>query len=282
MKPILMKNLFCLSLLFVITNSNAQYYYQDLVGTAGMIQQMKGYTANKIQKVSSTGYTPNGAASSDYNETQEINPGFQQLKITTLVDRQISRLTYKFDEQGRLQSLADSSTGIKSISVYIYDKSGKLIEITNTMKDSLQDFDQTETHLWIYNNSKPEKMWRIINKTDSLEVRFKTDENGNITEEQNFKKGKGADPIYYYYDNKNRLTDIVRYNAKAKRLLPDYMFEYDDSNRLIQKITTISNLNLGYLTWRYLYNENGLKTKEALFNKEKQLQGRIDYSYTAY
>jgi hypothetical protein len=57
------------------------------------------------------------------------------------------------------------------------------------------------------------------------------------------------------------------------------MFEYDDNNRLIQKITTTSNLNLGYLTWRYLYNEKGLKTKEALFNKEKQLQGRIDYSY---
>ena len=282
MKPILMKNLFCLSLLLVSINSNAQYYYQDLVGISDMIQQMKVYAANKIQKVSSTGYTPNGAVSSDYNETQEINPDFQQLRITTLVDKQISRVTYKFDEQGRLQSLTDSSSGIKSISVYIYDKSEKLIEITNTMKDSLQDFNQTETHLWIYNNNKPEKMWRIINKTDSLEVRFKTDENGNVTEEQNFKKGKGSDPVYYYYDNKNRLTDIVRYNAKAKRLMPDYMFEYDNSNRVIQKITTVSNLNLGYLTWRYLYNENGLKTKEALFNKEKQLQGRIDYSYTSY
>ncbi len=277
-----MKNLFPLLLLFVITKTNAQYYYQDLIGSSEIMQQMKVYLANKIQKVSSTGYTPNGAASSDYSETQEINQGFQQLRITTLVDKQITRLTYKFNEQGILQSLADSSAGIKSVSIYTYDKAGKLIEITNTMTDSLQDFTQTETHLWIYNNNKPEKMWRIINKTDSLEARFKTDENGNITEEQNFKKGKGADPVYYYYDNKNRLTDIVRYNAKAKRLLPDYMFEYDDSNRVIQKITTISNQNLGYLTWRYLYNETGLKTKEALFNKEKQLQGRIDYSYTSY
>ena len=28
------------------------------------------------------------------------------------------------------------------------------------------------------------------------------------------------DRIYYYYDEKNRLTDIVRYNKKAKKLLP--------------------------------------------------------------
>ena len=125
-------------------------------------------------------------------------------------------------------------------------------------------------------------MWRIINKTDSLAIRFKTDENGNITEEQNFKKGNASDLTYYYYDDKNRLTDIVRYNTKAKRLLPDFMFEYDDQGRVIQKITTTSKLNLGYLTWRYLYNEKGLKTKEALFNKEKQLQGRIDYSYISY
>lgn len=87
--------------------------------------------------------------------------------------------------------------------------------------------------------------------------------------------------LYYYYDEKNRLSDIVRYNTKVKKLLPDLMFEYDENNRVVQKITTVSNLLMGgYLIWRYIFNEKGLKTKEALFNKDKELTGKIDYSYT--
>ena len=274
-----MKNLSCLVFLFILLKADAQYFYKDLIAAAEITQQMKIYNDNKIQKVTSTGYTPGGTAPADYDETQEPDPARRQLKITTIVNRTVTRLIYKFDDQGRLQSAVDSSAGLKSVSAYTYDKAGKLVEISNTMTDSSQDFTQNETHLWIYNNELPEKMWRIINKTDSLEVRFKTDEHGNITEEQNFKRGKGSDPTYYYYDDKNRLTDIVRYNTKAKRLLPDFMFEYDDKNRVIQKISTISKMNLGYLTWRYLFNDKGLKTKEALFNKEKQLLGRIDFAY---
>ena len=87
--------------------------------------------------------------------------------------------------------------------------------------------------------------------------------------------------LYYYYDDKNRLSDIVRYNTKLKKLLPDLMFEYDDNDRVIQKITTISNLTMGgYLIWRYIFDDKGLKTKEALFNKDKELTGKIDYVYT--
>jgi YD repeat-containing protein len=274
-----MKNIFFITFLLIFFKTDAQYYYKDLVAAAEITQQMKIYTENKIRKVTSTGYTPGGTAAADYDETQETDPAFKQLKITTIVNQTVTRLTYIFDDQGRLQTSVDSSALLLSTSAYTYDKAGKLVEISNRMTDSSRDFIQTESHLWIYNHDAPEKMWRIINKTDSLEIRFKTDENGNITEEQHFKKGKASNPTYYYYDEKNRLTDIVRYNTKAKRLLPDFMFEYDDQNRVIQKIITTSNLNLGYLTWRYLYNEKGLKTKEALFNKEKQLQGRIDYSY---
>ena len=100
-----------------------------------------------------------------------------------------------------------------------------------------------------------------------------------MIEERNFRRGVFTDPIYYYYDDRNRLTDIVRFHYKANRLLPDYLFEYDDNDRVIQKITTTSGQHIGYLIWRYLFDEKGLKRKEALFNKEKQPQGRIDYSY---
>jgi hypothetical protein len=35
-----------------------------------------------------------------------------------------------------------------------------------------------------------------------------------------------------------------------------------------------------YLTWRYEYAENGLKTRELCLNKQKSLVGKIEYQYT--
>jgi len=240
---------------------------------------MKTYSANNIKKITAKGITPEGGASSDFSEVGEISG--TTLKVTTNNNKAIATLKYNFNDRGQLISSVDSAINVKSTSIYTYDANGKIISISNsaTDADSSGDFSQTEVHQYIYKDGKLDKMWRIINKTDSLEVRFVTDEHGNVIEERNFRRGVLADPIYYYYDDRNRLTDIVRFNYKANRLLPDYLFEYDDNDRMIQKITTTSGKNLGYLTWRYLFDEKGLKTKEALFNKDKQLQGRIDYSY---
>ena len=274
-----MKKLPFLFLLLFYFAANSQYYYKDIVAAADITRLMKTYTANKIQKITAKGITPEGSPSSEFSEVGEVNG--TTLKVTTNNNKAISTLKFNFNDRGQLVNSVDSAINVKSISTYNYDANGKIMSISNsaTDADSSGDFSQTETHQYIYKDGKLDKMWRIINKTDSLEVRFVTDEHGNVIEERNFRRGVLADPIYYYYDDRNRLTDIVRFNYKANRLLPDYLFEYDDNDRVIQKITTTSGNNLGYLTWRYLFDEKGLKTKEALFNKDKQLQGRIDYSY---
>lgn len=274
------KLLFLLATLFFY-EANSQYYYKDIVAAADLNRQMKTYISNGVHKVTATGITPEGTASSDFSELYEISSNGTSLKITTRINRTVSSLRHSFNDRGFLTSTVDSAAGVKSISTYTYDASGKIISISNsaTDADSSAEFSQTEIHQYIYKDGKLEKMWRIINKTDSLEVKFVVDSNGNVLEERNYRRGVFTDPIYYYYDGKNRLTDIVRFNYKANRLLPDYLFEYDANDRVIQKITTTSGNNLGYVTWRYLFDERGLKTKEALFNKEKQLQGRIDYSY---
>jgi hypothetical protein len=49
---------------------------------------------------------------------------------------------------------------------------------------------------------------------------------------------------------------------------------------VLQKTTLLSNIQSGYLIWRYVYNDKGLKIKEALFNKNKVMTGKIEYSYT--
>jgi len=274
-----MKKLPFLFLLLFYFAANSQYYYKDIVAAADITRLMKTYTANNIKKITAKGITPEGSPSSEFSEVGEVNG--TTLKVITNNNKAISILKFNFNDRGQLVNSVDSAINVKSTSTYTYDANGKIISINNsaTDADSTGDFSQTEVHQYIYKDGKLDKMWRIINKKDSLEVRFGTDEHGNVIEERNFRRGVLADPIYYYYDDRNHLTDIVRFNYKANRLLPDYLFEYDDNDRVIQKITTTSGNNLGYLTWRYLFDQNGLKTKEALFNKDKQLQGRIDYSY---
>ena len=162
-------------------------------------------------------------------------------------------------------NITDSSTAIQSSTTYTYDATGRVSQILNVVKDSASDFDHSETHQWFYSASgKPEKMWRILNNTgaentiDSLEVRFITDEDGNTAEEKTYKKGVETSYLYYYYDDRNRLLDIVRYNTRLRKLMPDIMFEYDEKDNIAQKTTTTSSLHLGYLIWRYIYDEKGL------------------------
>ena len=285
--------------LFFSITVQAQYYYNDIIGTLETNRQMKTYLANKVRSISATGYDQRGAKTSDFSEYQEVKENGTLLKNSSFNNLNKTVLYSKFDAQGRLIRTTDSSTVIESATTYEYDAAGKIVRVQNTTTDPDKDFNQAEVHQWIYNAAgKPEKMWRIINNTDSFEIRFTADEDGNPGDERIYKKGvetsqyyyyydeekqlkyvqTGA--IYYYYDDKNRLSDIVRYNLKARRLLPDVMFEYDDNDRVIQKITTTSSLKLGYLIWRYIFDEKGLKTKEALFNNEKQLTGKIEYNYT--
>lgn len=267
--------------IFFSTTLQAQYYYNDIVGTLETNRQMKVYLDNKVKTISATGYDQRGAKATDFSEYQEVKENGMALKISSISNLNKTVIYSKFDNQGRVIRMTDSSTAIESVTTYDYDANDRITRVQNTTKDGANDFNQVETHQWIYNTAgKPEKMWRIINNTDSLEIRFAPDEDGNAGDEKTFRKGFETGTIYYYYDEKKRLTDIVRYNTKAKKLLPDILFEYDDKDRVIQKITTTSSLKLGYLIWRYIFDEKGLKTKEALFNDDKQLTGKIEYSYT--
>ena len=276
-----MKNTLFLLISFSSLTLQAQYFYNDIIGTLQTNKQMQIYNTNKVLKVSASGVDPAGRRTTDFSELQEIKENGKALKISTF--NNLSKTIYynRFDDQGRLISIIDSSFAVQSITTYEYDNNGRISFVKNVINDTANDFNQTEIHKWIYNSDgTPLRMLRTINNADSLEVRFIPDEHGNAGDEKTYKRGIETGVIYYYYDDKKRLTDIVRYNTKAKKLLPDIMFEYDDQDRIIQKITTTSSLNLNYLIWRYLFNEKGLKTKEALFNNDKELTGKIEYTYT--
>jgi YD repeat-containing protein len=275
-----MKILFFSLLVFTAASLRAQYYYNDLIGTQETNRQMQTYLAHKVKTVTASGYDQRNVKANDFLEFHEVKENGRALKITSHTNASHAVYYNRFDERGRLVSSIDSSSAVQNISTYEYDAAGRIIRIENNTRDSANDFSQTETHLWQYNGAGlPEKMWRIIG-TDSLEIRFRPDEEGNTGDERTFRKGVETGAVYYYYDDKKRLTDIVRYNTRLKKLMPDILFEYDEKDRVIQKITTTSSINLGYLIWRYIFDEKGLKTKEALFNDDKQLTGKIEFSYT--
>lgn len=276
-----MKSSFFLFLLAFSSHINAQYYYNDIIGTLETNRQMKNYQTNKVKMVSAIGVDQHGSKDPNFGEVYEVKDNGKTLRVSTRNGSQLSVYYNKYDEQGRIISITDSSSIIQNSTTYQYGVDGRILQIKNITIDAGNDFNQTETHQWIYDAAgNPSKMWRIINNTDSLEIRFFPDENGLTGDEKTFRKGVETAAIYYYYDEKNRLTDIVRYNEKLKKLLPDMMFEYDEENRIIQKITTTPSIKVSYLIWRFIYNDKGLKTKDALFNDDKQLTGKINYDYS--
>lgn len=276
-----MKNVLLILGILISFTGSAQHYYNDIAGAKELGERWKTLTSQKVRSITATGYDDRGAKTTDFNEWQEINAPARTLKITTRNGRIVNRQTYQFDEEDRLVSITDSSGDIKSRTIYSYSN-GRLVSVVTNSNDSLKDFSQVIGHYYQYegSNDKPVKLWRIVNMHDSTEYRFNTDDRKLVIDEQLYRRGVASDLLYYYYNDQGLLSDIVRYDKRTKKLLPTTLFEYDDAGRLIQKMSVISTTRPDYVIWRYIYNDKGLKTKEALFNKNKELTGRIEYAYT--
>jgi hypothetical protein len=291
-----MKNISLVIALIVSIALNAQYYYNDIIGTREINSKMKNYMAAKVQSVTATGYDPQGRKATDFNEWQDVQSNGSVLRISTRNGQSIARTYYQFDDKTRVINARDSSGDFQTVTTYAYDDNNNVIKIKTATKDALHDFDQTKERQYQYTGGKPAKMLLIQNESDSLEYIFTLDENKNVKDEMLYHRGGDQNPIYYtydehkiyyFYDNQNHLTDITRYSPKIDRLLPDFMLEYDDNNRIIQRITVLSNVKYDtkrpdYLIWRYGYDEKNLKTKDVMYSKTKELKGRIDYVYTFY
>jgi hypothetical protein len=277
-----MKNTILAIVLFISTNLTAQHYYNDIVASQELSSRMKTFNEAKVKTVTATGYDEGGNKNNDFNEWQEVQDNGSILKVTKRDRQLVNRVYYRFDDRFRVINARDSSAEIQVVTDYQYDAEGKLELLTISRQDAKTEFSETEQRQWKYDETGHLlKMWRIINGKDSTEYRFTIDSTGNVGEEQLYRRGTGINPVYYYYDEENRLTDVVRYNNRVKKLVPDISLIYDENDMVIQKITTLAVGNvIDYLIWRFGYNEKGLKTKEAMFGKMKQLKGRIDYRYS--
>ena len=235
---------------------------------------------NKVTRVLVTSFDSENEKSDDFKVQQEFSASELILKTTTQTtpENATTLLTY-VDASGNVTRTVETNDRVTNTSVYTYDAAGNLISILSTSSDST--ISEKELHLWQWNNGKPVRMLRIKNEKDTAIVEFVLDENGNVAEETEIRRKVKSRPVYYYYNENNHLTDIVRYSDRAGQLLPEYMFEYSPTHQVIQKITVPAN-NSDYLIWRYLYNAQGLKTKEAIYSKHDKRNpvGRIEYQYS--
>ncbi|KIC93112.1 hypothetical protein [Flavihumibacter solisilvae] len=272
------KILFALFLLGFQQMAHSQYYYKDLVTTRQTNDLFNLYRKLGIKKITLNSYDGNSTETAGFTGEQVVD--LKKRTVTTITRTSVvgdSWFTATYDEAGRISESADSAQNASNKTKYEYDASGRLSRISATsISDNVAT---TETHSWQYDGSgKPVSMTRIINNSDTTQVQLTQDEKGNVGEERAVRKNLPPVTVFYYHDNQSRLTDVVRYNAKAKRLLPDYMFEYNDQGQ-VKKMTVIPEGTNEYQNWYYQYQPDGLKRMDLVYNKQQQLMGKVEYEY---
>lgn len=270
----------------VSTRLSAQFYYKDILSTQETGARQQLYKTNQVRKVTVRNYNPDGTTVENFVCEQTLDPSFASLAtFTSSTSTAPSTLTSFFDASSRLVRSIDSSADAVTTTTYTYAASGVLASIRSESHSALTDTAHhvpvsIETHNWEYSPAgQPTGMLDIKNSTDTTWVSIKTDAQGNVTDELTYRAGSPSQHYYYYYDDAHHLTDIVRYNPQRERMVPDYMFAYDETGHLEQMMIVQAN-DANYLIWKYQYDTKGLRVKELCYDRSKQLLGSIGYEYT--
>jgi len=269
--------LFCL-ILFGSNQLQGQYYFNDLMANIQTHKQYKLLRALKVKKIiatvqESTNSTPETLL------TEELSTDGKRIIIyTSLQNGKTSRTTTHY-EMGKLKKSESNNKGVESTTLYSYNVAGLPTLIQSTTKDTFLSSLTGEAHQYFYKqDGSPDYAYIIRNQSDTVRVNFTTDNQKSVLEETWTRRNKEIEKYYYYYNDKQQLTDIVRFNSKSNKMLPDFVYTYNEAGNVIQMMQVPRSGN-NYITWKYNYNEKGLKTSENCFNKEKQLLGTVGYSY---
>ncbi len=271
--------LFILATLLIFSGLHSQYYYKDLVILDQSSQQWKLFKNNKIRTVKLSSFEGNEQPSEGFSVEQKVSDDYGRITTSSQTLRNgPSQFISFYNPSGQLTRTIDTSEDLSSTTVYQYNSAGQVSSILNTSSSSGQ-FTNSELHSWVYNSTgKPERMTRIRNGSDTTIFTFLLDEKGNVIEERGVRKGVSEPTTFYYYDDKNRLTDIVRFSVRANRLLPTNIFTYDAKGMIAGMLLVPEGSN-EYQRWYYDYDERGFKTRERVYDKQQQLLGKIEFIY---
>ena len=267
-----------IAFVFISPQAHAQYYYKDLLSNKQVLAEMARLKEQKIRTVSVKSFEDDGSPSDGFFCEKNISRNYGS--VETLTRSNVTGATAfisSFDKAGSLLKTIDSSEISSTTSDYSYDQNGRILTIRSALRSNDDDFmnEIVEEHIYEYDTrGLPKKMTRVKNYSDTVTVLFSVDEKNNIAIEKDTKSGS---TYYYYYDTKNRLTDVVHLNPFNQKMLPDYVFEYSSAG-LVSQMTTTEEGGSYYYIWKYTY-DNGLRITEKCFSKERRLMGRIEYEY---
>lgn len=270
----------CFFILCVFTafSVSGQFYYKDILATQDLMKKQQAYRKARVKAVDYASFDANNQPIEGFSCQQTVAPDFTSIRTvtkTTLAGTSESMSWY--NQRGQLIRSVDTADGSKTNTDYKYDAANRLISIKSVSMSPGQASNEEE-HVWFYTQQgKPERALKIKNGTDTTYISFVLDEKGNVAEEKSVRKNLPLPTIYYYYDEDNLLTDIVRYNNRAKKLLPDYIFEYEEQRVASMLITEEGTGD--YQKWYYSYDDSGLKLQDACYSKAKTLIGRVEYDY---
>lgn len=272
------KILVCTCCLGFFIAGQAQYYYKDIISNEQLQAELSRLKEQKIRSVKITSLESDGQPSEMFLVDKQINRNYTSIEAFTKSGvTGASLFTSSFTKDGQLIRTVDSSDLSVNSSAYFYDDNGRISSIRSEVHSNDDDFTSkiTEEHKYEYSpDAKLLSMYRIKNGRDTTQVLFSTDEKNNVTIEKDTKNGKS---YYYYYDSKNRLTDIVHLNPYNQKMLPDYIFEYNNAGQITQ-MTTTEEEGSYYYVWKYIYGD-GLRIREKCYSKERKLLGTIEYEY---
>lgn len=267
-------------LIALSSTTNAQFFYKDIWTNQQLTKEFAILKNENLRTVSVKSFEDDGEPSDGFYCERKIDRNFTKSEMISRSQiTQQSLLVSYYNDKGWIMKTVDSSQTSLARSDYDYDNKGRITMITNFTKANDEGGGITETHQYIYNAAgRLEKMLRRKNNADVSIVNFTIDDKGNVIEEEEVTRGVKGRKYLYYYDDRNRLTDVVHYNERAKRLLPDYMYEYNQLGQIRQMISTDDNTS-NYFTWKYTYNDLRLRESEKCYSKERRLLGSIQYEY---
>ncbi len=278
--------LFVFGLVTVISSAKSQYYFTDIISHRQSDYQYKQLLAAKVKHINAISYGKDSATvSKTFSLEQDIIDGGKKvITKTTLANSGTTIIENNYSGDKLLTSLNSIVQPLSTVTTkteYTYGEQGTILAINSISLDTLASTSSfSEKHNWQYNEkNKPTQMLNIKNNKDTLKVLFSFDEKGNVAEEKWYRKGREIENYYYYYDEDGLLTDVVRYNNRVRKLLPDFVYEYDD-NANIAKMTQTIKGGTDYFIWKYTYNDKNLKATESCYTRKNQLEGKVVYEYS--
>jgi hypothetical protein len=268
-----------LIILLGVGSSYAQYYHKDIWSNLQSAKELALLKKENLHVVTIKSFEEDGSPSPGFYCERRIDKNYQKSEMFSKSNITSEALTIAYyTPGGQLLENIDSNATSTNHTRFEYEN-GKIKRLVFTTRANDDSSGLQESHDYEYDASgKLKKMTRKKMNVVYSTVNFKTDDKGNVLSETEYINGKKGREFYYYYDDKNRLTDVVHEDPFARKPLPNYMYDYNALSQVQEMINTEEGNNNYYL-WQYTYNANGLKTSEKCVSKEKRLLGSVEYRY---